>query len=79
VNRWQFNKESGLKAAGWIDAPDHEVVTGADPDVDWGDGGTWNLTASLAQSERAGRIAPRFITWGDLIAPMPLPPIPPPP
>ena len=74
VNRWQFNAETSLAAAGWtVPGPTGspvEVVNGADPDVDWGDGGTWNLNDDLARGERGGLVA-RFIDWGELVVPPP--------
>jgi hypothetical protein len=82
VNRWQFHNETGLANAGWTipnPAPPParvEVVNGADPDVDWGDGGTWNASASLARAERMG-FSFRFIDWGELVVPVPPPPPPP--
>jgi hypothetical protein len=42
ANRWQFNKETGLQ-------PHWPFVPGADPDADWGDGGTWTLIDPLAR------------------------------
>jgi hypothetical protein len=44
ANRWQFSKDARLSAAGWT------IVPGADPDVDWADGGTWNLFSPLARA-----------------------------
>jgi hypothetical protein len=41
ASRWQFNVDAGLAAAGWT------AIHGADPDADWGDGGTWNLRDPL--------------------------------
>jgi hypothetical protein len=78
ANRWQFNKETNLAHAGWT------VVPGADPDVDWGDGGTWSLSDGLAVLESLkityekvpGRN--KKIDWGDLVIPPP-PVVPPPP
>ena len=70
-NRWQFNREAGLAAAGWNHVP------GADPDVDWGDGGTWSLAGPLAQEleqwERLGIILSgvTFGNWGNLVIPPP--------
>jgi hypothetical protein len=43
TNRFQFNREQVLEHEGW------NVVPGADPDMDWGDGGTWTLADPLAQ------------------------------
>lgn len=70
ANRWQFNKESGLAAAPW------NVVPGADPDVDWGDGGSWTLlngavrdledTRRLINSLQAGAT---FNLFGELVFP----------
>jgi len=75
VNRWQFNVEKNLAAAGWtVPGTKVEVVDGADPDVDWGDGGTWNLNDDLARGESGGLIT-RFIDWGELVVPtLPAPP-----
>jgi hypothetical protein len=79
VNRWQFNREVGLANAGWTlpGPPPVEVVRGADPDVDWGDGGTWNLNDNVARVERAG-FDIRFLAYGGLVVPPPPPPPPPP-
>lgn len=68
ANRWQFNKESGLVAAGWTVAPPpppREVVGGADPDVDWEDGGTWTLNDPLERKLEASRLPPQlhFLHW----------------
>jgi hypothetical protein len=52
ANRWQFNKDDNLKAVwGYVDGHHirHSYVEGADPDADWGDGGTWSLVTPLAQ------------------------------
>jgi hypothetical protein len=46
ANRWQFNREVNLEAAGWKVAG-KEIVDGADPDVDWDDGGTWTVSDPL--------------------------------
>ena len=71
VNRWQFNTEANLTLAGWTDpATGNELVDGADPDVDWGDGGTWNLNDDLTHGESGGLIT-RFVNWGDLVVPPP--------
>jgi hypothetical protein len=79
VNRWQFNNETGLANAGWTIKGQNnqqvEVVNGADPDVDWGDGGTWNLNDTMARVERA-RWDMRFIDYGELVVPPPPPPPP---
>jgi hypothetical protein len=74
ANRWQFHSETGLTNAGWA-IGGVEIVNGADPDVDWGDGGTWNLSTSLAQAERSG-FSLHFIDWGELVVPPPPPPPP---
>jgi len=50
-----------------------EVIRGADPDVDWGDGGTWNLNDNLARVERLG-LDLRFLDFGELVVPPPPPP-----
>lgn len=66
TNRWQFSKETALAAAGWT-VPAHggnvEVVKGADPDVDWGDGGTWSVNDPLELQLEGYRIqaAVRFL------------------
>ena len=73
ANRWQFNREASLQAAGWTYTASR---TGADPDVDWGDGGTWNLATQLVsdfeaviqvvKGVAAGAI---FNMWGNLVLP----------
>lgn len=77
ANRWQFNREASLIAKGWTYTPGQK--TGADPDVDWGDGGTWNLSNSLVQDFEAVVQALKglaagatFNMWGNLV----LPPLP---
>ena len=78
VNRWQFNREAGLAAAGWtvpVGGVNVEVIRGADPDVDWGDGGTWNLNDNVAELERRGWDI-RFLDLGELVVPPPPPPPP---
>lgn len=47
ANRWQWNQETALVAAGWTVPGGREVLDGADPDADWGDGGTWNFRDPL--------------------------------
>ena len=78
ANRWQFNKETNLEAAGW------KVVPGADPDVDWGDGGTWSLSdgltllESLKITQEQAPSGGKKVHWGDLVIPPPVIPPPPP-
>jgi hypothetical protein len=64
ANRWQFNKESNLAAAGWTTAG-NMVVDGADPDVDWGDGGTWTVNDPLERELEHYRLQRllRFVPW----------------
>ena len=55
ANRWQWNDNNALVAAGWtVPAPTptnptgvREVLGGGDADADWGDGGTWNFRDPL--------------------------------
>lgn len=68
ANRWQFSKESELEAAGWtvkVAGHDVEVVAGADPDADWGDGGTWTANDQLEQRLEHYRLHPllRHVPW----------------
>jgi len=75
ANRWQFNKEAGLESNGW------RFVPGADPDVDWGDGGTWSLASPLTREfdmfnqinaiRRAAQHGATFDMWGNLVMPLP--------
>jgi hypothetical protein len=75
ANRWQYNKEKGLEAGGWKHVP------GADPDVDWGDGGTWSLANPLAREldmleqmeaiRNAVEHGARFDMFGNLVMPLP--------
>jgi hypothetical protein len=67
-NRFQFNREIALKNANW------NVVPGADPDMDWGDGGTWTLLDPLAQNllalevrELQLQLQRLFQLWGPLL------------
>jgi hypothetical protein len=68
ANRWQFNDQDGLN-------PLWPFVQGADPDADWGDGGTWSLLEPLAQDlsqledlEKTGQLLQTFLPlWGGLL------------
>jgi hypothetical protein len=42
ANRWQLANQSRIDPPVWI-------IRGADPDADWGDGGTWQLNTPLMQ------------------------------
>ncbi len=75
ANRWQFNIDKGLKAAGWT------VVPGADPDADWGDGGAWTLADPLVQQFEQQRqllkgleLGGTFDMFGNLVLPPPFQP-----
>jgi len=48
ANRWQIAIDSTLRHA----TPAWNVVPGADPDVDWSDGGTWRLSRLSRDLER---------------------------
>ncbi|WP_158931672.1 glycoside hydrolase domain-containing protein [Acidisphaera sp. S103] len=63
VNRWQYTNEQGLFEGGGnvcsivTKNPDPKIAgqflyAGPDPDADWGDGGTWNLTDPVASDLR---------------------------
>ena len=75
ANRWQFNENPGLKAAKW------NVVSGADPDLDWGDGGTWTLADPLSQQldqvtqfMKGVELGGKLDFFGNLVLPPPLGP-----
>lgn len=66
ANRWQIADDSRLRP-GW------NVIPGADPDVDWFDGGTWQLSHSLeqqleqAEDAAAAALLRAFVQrWGTL-------------
>ena len=69
ANRWQFSREIKLAAAGWtvknVAGKDVEVVDGADPDVDWGDGGTWTVNDPLERELEHYRLQRlfRIVPW----------------
>jgi len=72
ANRWQYNREVNLQGAGWT------FVPGADPDVDWGDGGTWSLASPLVREfnmmnaiRSAVEHGATFDMWGNLVMPIP--------
>lgn len=69
-NRWQYQFSDAAHPIAW------NCVDGRDPDADWGDGGTWNLTdpiaAHLSDLEKRERAAveqevQKF--WGQLLRP----------
>jgi len=70
ANRWQYSKETELEGAGW------RFVRGADPDLDWGDGGTWNLMdpleqrlLELDQRQKIDAFQKLYPYWANLIDP----------
>jgi hypothetical protein len=64
ANRWQYQ---------FTETPNHplpvrwDCVGGADPDADWGDGGSWILTDPLAQRLEAVERAEALQFWGNLL------------
>jgi hypothetical protein len=72
ANRWQYQyiDEKHPLPAPW------NCVPGADPDADWGDGGTWSLADPLAQSlrqleEQGEAVIHGFVgLFGDLVRPL---------
>jgi hypothetical protein len=65
ANRWQF---LGINAANPFPGGWH-CIDGADPDADWGDGGSWFLTDDLNRQLMDAQYRAGFYGWGILDPP----------
>ena len=65
VNRWQFRFVDGAHPVpgNW------NCISGADPDADWGDGGSWYLTNTLSQQLIDAAQQASFFGWGNIYPP----------